>query len=193
MGQGVLRLFTGIEPDNGVKSSIAEFYHRFDRHKEILKFTPKENLHITLNFLGEVFEDKMELAVKAVEEAAALHESFSVSSSGMGCFGSQKYARVIWANIDRHAAKVSALYENLKVKFEAAGFEPEKREYKPHITIARCKEGADITGILPDIKFNFRIKVSKITLFKSVLKASGAEYAVLFEKKLRPAGEKNGI
>ncbi len=193
MGEGVLRLFTGIELDNGVKSSIAALYHRFDRHKEILRFTPKENLHITLNFLGDVFEDKAALAVKAIEEAAARHEVFFASSSAVNCFGSQKYARVIWAGIDRHAAKVSALYDDLKAGFEASGFEQEKREYTPHITIARCKEGVNIARILPDIKYDFKIKVSKITLFKSSLKPSGAEHGVLFERELKPAGEESGI
>jgi RNA 2',3'-cyclic 3'-phosphodiesterase len=193
LGEGVIRLFTGIELDNGVKSSVEALYHRFDRHKEILKFTPKENLHITLNFLGDVFEEKIPEAVKAVEEAAASHDAFFASASGISCFGSPKYARVIWAGIDRHSLKVSALYESLKINLEAAGFEQEKRAYTPHITIARCKEGVNIARILPDIKFDFKIKVSKITLFKSTLENSGALHEILFEKELKPAGEDSGF
>lgn len=193
MGEGVVRLFTGIELDNGVKSSIAALYHRFDKHKEILKFTPKENLHITLNFLGDVLEDKTAFAVKAVEEAAAKHEVFFSSTSAVNCFGSQKYARVIWAGINRHAVKITALYETLKANLEESGFEQEKREYTPHITIARCKEGVNIARLLPDIKFDFKIKVSKITLFKSTLESPGAVHEILFEKELKPAGEDSGI
>lgn len=193
MGEGVVRLFTGIELDNGVKSSIAALYHRFDRHKEILKFTPKENLHITLNFIGDVFEDKTALAVKAVEEAVMKHEIFFASSTTVNCFGSQKYARVIWANIERHAQRVSGIQESLKINLEASGFEQEKRVYTPHITIARCKEGVNIARLLPDIKFDFKIKISKIALFKSTLESRGAVHEILFEKELKPAGEDSGI
>jgi len=122
----------------------------------------KEDLHITLKFLGEVDDRKIERLVKellAVETIAA----FDLAVGGLGTFGK----RVLWVGVEKN----DPLKELQEVVEQAAlniGYEKEKREYRPHITLAKRWQGEDSALPYIEDKWNrsYSLHVKEIVLFR---------------------------
>jgi len=81
------------------------------------------------------------------------------------------------------------LQEKIEDKLNKQGFPREKRQFRPHLTLGRVRSGKNISGVLQDLndhrESDFgQMQVKKVTLFKSTLKPTGAEYEGLSEIKL---------
>lgn len=145
----------------------------------------REALHITLQFLGEVPEPKTELLCSIIQSVK--HETFSISISGIGAFGS-RHPSVVYLKIGAGSAHISAIYNALSGKLREAGMLlDEGRGYVPHVTIARLKRGADIRKISEVLnRFNTTDFGSfgnpTIFLKKSVLTSDGPIYTTLFSR-----------
>ncbi len=143
------------------------------------KKTELENLHLTLKFLGEIKEHKIEEVKEKLREIKI--EKFATEIDEIGVF-SEKFIRIVWLHMKD--------CENLQKQIDGALkdlFEPEKR-FMSHLTIARIKGIKDKEGFLQDLK---KIKVEKIKfkvdnfyLMKSELTAEGPRYSVLEEYNL---------
>ena len=133
--------------------------------------------HLTLRFLGDVDEKTREKLIEAL-----LKKSFavpSVSVRGMGAFPSVYRARVFWAGIEANQA-LDALQKNVEKACEEAGFEPELRPFRPHITLLRA------TGIISNELIHYvhthkkselgDFQASELNLYKSLLTPEGAIY-----------------
>lgn len=144
-----------------------------------------DSIHLTLKFLGEVADNRIDEIGSALERAAEGAAPFSLAVEGVGGFPNPKYPRVVWAGI-----KESTELKKLQLQVEAAmvelGFEPDGRAFSPHLTLCRIKSAADsremgrlLSEVKPELKAVF--EVSSVVLFKSVLKPAGAEYTALKE------------
>ena len=143
------------------------------------KKTELENLHLTLKFLREIDESKVEKVKKMLREIKI--EKFATEIDEIGVF-SEKFIRIVWLHMKD--------CENLQKQIDGALkdlFEPEKR-FMSHLTIARIKKLKDKKGFLQDLK---KIKIEKIKfmvdkfyLMKSELTAEGPRYSVLEEYNL---------
>ncbi len=101
------------------------------------RWTPPENMHLTLRFIGEVVEpDLTEIAgaLSAIEAPA-----FPLRFQGVGQFGDRRRARVLWAGVAR-SGPLHALRDRIENALRGAGIVPEGRRYIPHVTLARLKE-----------------------------------------------------
>jgi 2'-5' RNA ligase len=83
-----------------------------------------------------------------------------------------------------------ALQADVELGLEKLGWEKEKREYHPHLTIGRVKFPSRLDALLAEFeKSRDRsfggMRVSRVTFFQSVLKPSGAEYSALAEFRLK--------
>lgn len=174
----MMRLFTGIPLGADFKNSIVSIYHRFSGF-EGLRFTATENLHVTLKFFGEAQPEMVDGLKAALDRACGGTKPFFISSAGVSCFGSEKYARVIWCNIEKNSGKISELFARIEEESAAAGFKKEERAFTPHITIARSKEGVNIKRRLKDIKFDYGAEAGGICLFSSTLSPQGPKYDII--------------
>lgn len=142
-----------------------------------------ENIHITLQFLGEVEEEKMGIITEALKKISAT--PFKVSIKGLSYFGEPKIHTVFCKVIDQNRA--SSLYHDIEKRMDDAGlgFKSE-RDYVPHATIARVKEGSDELKAFinqnSDTEFG-ELEVNSICLKKSVLSDRGPSYSTLYEHK----------
>jgi RNA 2',3'-cyclic 3'-phosphodiesterase len=178
-----MRLFIGIPLEDKLRADIVNHYHRF-QPLGVIKMVEKENLHITLNFLGDAAPEKIEGIKKAIDESAREVESFFITTNLIASFGSEKYARVIWFNVDKNGEKVIDIFDAIEEKLLLLGFAREEKGFVPHITIARSKEGVDMRKALRDLKFEYKSKVDRVVLYASKLSPAGPEYTILHEKHL---------
>jgi len=140
------------------------------------KFTETENLHLTLKFLGEIEEEKVEEVKKRLREIKI--QSFEARLGEVGVFSSKysSYVRVIWLKLDGKG--VFGLQKLIEEKLKGI-FQPEER-FMSHITIARVKHVANRKEIIDYIKNlktkDIKFKVDKFFLKKSTLEAAGPVY-----------------
>ena len=144
------------------------------------KCVEAQNIHFTLQFLGEINEDKL----KQVKDVLARisFESFDVTFTHMGAFPKAKFPRVVWIGVDDESGRnLIKLAKKVQSSLLPIGFSSDK-PFTPHVTIFRIKNKPDdITEELKRYK-NIRFGIQSVKNFKlkkSELTPSGPIYSDL--------------
>jgi 2'-5' RNA ligase len=147
------------------------------------KWTQIENQHITLKFLGWAEASSLEQIASVCIEAVGDRKPISFGLTELGSFPSRRRMRVLWVGLDDPDQTLVELAQNLDRGFEPLGFETEKREFTPHLTLARFKMPVRLDEPLPDISINElpRFEIEGLRLYRSHLSPKGARYEVLRE------------
>lgn len=175
-----MRTFVAIEISNDdVKNLVKNFQNDL---KIDAKSIDVEQLHFTLQFLGEISE---ELVQKVIESLQAIKFSeFSINLKGVGAFPKPEFPRVVWIGTDDEGGKnLIELAKKVQNILKPLGLVSDK-PFKPHITIFRIKKKiGDITKELNKqrhVDFGIQ-KISNIKLKKSELTSNGPIYSDLEE------------
>ena len=153
-----------------------------------VKWVEPEAFHITLKFLGEAPQAKLERTWGVVSAEIRKMLSFTINFRGVGAFPNLKRPRVIWAGVEEGKAELVARARQTEQVCAACGFEPDNRPYQAHVTLGRVREPA------PDPQLAARLeelsetafgeaRVDRVLLMKSELTRKGAIYTVLGEAK----------
>jgi len=105
-----------------------------------VKWVKKENLHLTLKFLGEVDEAMLKLVEGIILKVGSEKKKFDFSMSGISGFPKKKASRVIFIKINSGASEVQDIMKRVDEELDTLGFKKEK-SYIPHITIGRVRSG----------------------------------------------------
>jgi 2'-5' RNA ligase len=163
-----MRLFTAILFDEEIKDSLYETVEKLHIKSKGGSFTTKDNLHLTVNFIGETKRlEEVKLAMsQAVSKTKA--GSFSLSIRGFGKF-KRNEGDIYWIGVERENTLWRLQKELTKELKEAGFFDIDDREYKPHLTLGRRVRvpsdfsekdfEADLTPM--------KMEVKKISLMKS--------------------------
>lgn len=175
----IMRVFVAIEiKNNDIIDSIKKFQEKININGKPVK---SENLHFTLQFLGEISEEITQKIIKSLKTIE--FSSFDVNLKEIGYFQNSN-SQLIWIGTDEIGGNMLIqLSKKVEKVLEPLGFSLDK-PFKPHITVFRIKKKiGDISGELKNHKrVNFGIqKVSNIKLKKSVLTADGPIYSDLME------------
>jgi len=179
-----LRTFIAIEIPQNIKEKIYEAFEKEREKEKGIKWVEKENLHITLKFLGEIDEGKVKEIEKILDEIPLKFKSFEAKLEEMGGFPDFKNPRVLWIGVSPKE-KIKEIFEFIeeRIEKEKMDIEKEGREFHPHITIARIKGKGKFS--FERKKFLENFKINKIALFKSDLMPEGPIYTLLKEVKLK--------
>ncbi len=131
-----MRLFTAILFDDNIKTFLYDTVQRLEANARSGSFTAKENLHLTVNFIGETKRlEEVKLAMlRAVNRARA--ERFDLSIMGFGSF-SRREGDIYWVGVERSAVLSRIQKELVRELKEEGFFDIDDREYKPHLTLGR--------------------------------------------------------
>ena len=142
---------------------------------EGIKWVSKENLHVTVKFLGEVKPDFLETAENIIDKAAKTFKNFTFLIDGVSGFPKSTYARVLFFSIKDEYSCIESIMRMLDKEFERYNFKREE-SYIPHITFGRVKYGfVDLSSMkVSDIQFT--VQAYGLTLIESVLKPEGPTY-----------------
>lgn len=149
------------------------------------RWVAPDNLHVTLRFIGEIDDGQAEDIDAAL--AAIRAPAFDVTVGGVGCFDRGGKVHTVWAGVEAGAA-IGHLYEKVESAVVRAGFEPERRKFKAHITLARLRgTPAHRVGDYILARQDFvggRFTAEGFTLFRSHLGHAGAHYEALVDYPL---------
>ena len=130
-----MRTFIAVEFDKVTKNNLSQLQDKIKEDCKRGNFTTKDNLHLTLRFLGEVEADDLENVALAMEETASANRSFPLVFDKVGYFDRGDKC-IIWVGVDKSKALVR-LYETLEKNLGKQGFKRERANFLPHITISR--------------------------------------------------------
>lgn len=172
-----------------ISNQTASLRKNLDAHT--VRWVPPGNIHLTLKFLGDVSQTKIEQICEVLSDLAGRHEKHAFKISGLGAFPNTRRPRVLWIGIQAPET-LTALYQGLEASTAKLGFPPEKRPFNPHLTIGRVKQHIppasmqSLQKALSSIKIGYidTVEVEALDLFKSDLKPSGAVYTKLYSATL---------
>lgn len=168
-----MRLFIALN-FNELKDYFSELQKQIP--KEEVKLTFPKDFHLTLKFLGEVEDSKVDEIKKMLSEIKLKPFESKVSSIG---FFTEQFVRTVW--IKAEAKEISDLQEKIEEKLISL-FKKEK-QFEPHITLARVKFVKDKNAFIEQIKkiktAEKTVKIKDFELVKSVLMPEGPVYEVL--------------
>lgn len=178
------KLFIAIATSEGLENSASQIIKKLritadQRHIDI-RWTPTENFHVTLVFLGGTQEDKIPEVEGVMQEVASQHPPFSLKISDVGAFPDEFRSRVLWFGVQNSKA-LRALQGELSQKFQDKKYPMESREYSPHLTIGRLRnphKTKDLTSPFVRKKIA-KILIQNIVLYESVGSAPFPVYKAL--------------
>lgn len=184
-----MRTFIAIEIPEETKRAMAEVQARLKVSGAEANWTRPEGIHLTLKFLNEVPEERIDEVRAALAQAVEGRGRFRLTVAGTGVFPHERNPRVIWVGISGELDKLRRLQVRVEEQMVRLGFQQEDRRFTPHLTLGRIKhlllrgswmralEGVkDIT--LPGFE------VTAISLMKSELMPTGAVYTEIGRAEL---------
>jgi RNA 2',3'-cyclic 3'-phosphodiesterase len=140
-----MRLFVAVVPPSEVVEHLAEFVEpRRSYPDEDLRWATEENWHITLAFLGDVPEYKMDDLAEGLERVAGRQKPIDLQLGGSGAFPSVAEARVLWTGVRDEARALPHLAGTTRGAANKAGVTVDGRKFTPHVTLARLRRPVDV-------------------------------------------------
>lgn len=168
-----MRLFVALDLPAGLRERLSWMA----RGLPGARWTPPENYHVTLRFIGEVPGHRAEEIDAALAGLRA--PGFALQLAGVGVFHKGAKASAVWAGVERSPA-LDHLQAKVETALQRLGLEPERRRFTPHVTLARV-DGAAEGKLAAWVQANnlFRadpVRVEHFTLFSSRLGKEQAAY-----------------
>jgi 2'-5' RNA ligase len=137
------RTFIAIEALDQVHASALTAIDRLRSAASNIKWVEPENLHWTLQFLGDLTDVEMAEVCLRTVRTAAKHEGFTLEARGIGAFPSIKRPRTLWLGAGEGAANLCNLQADIEDALCSLGFRGENRKFVPHLTLGRAGRGSD--------------------------------------------------
>jgi 2'-5' RNA ligase len=170
------RLFVALDLPAAARTALAGVRERAD--PRIWRPVAEESLHVTLAFLGHLPEGSSERAGEVVRACAGPATDLAL---GAALLLPPRRPRVLTVEIEDRSGELGALQARLSAALASAGlYEPERRAFRPHVTVARLRAGEraprelEVDGPAP-VAFDG----AAVTLYRSRLSRAGARYEPL--------------
>jgi 2'-5' RNA ligase len=188
-----VRVFVACEVPGEVQRTIGDIIARLNETSgDAVRWVRPDSVHVTLKFLGEVPQKKLPAIKMALQEAVVRHSPFHLELSNIGTFGGREGLRLMWVGIAGDVLRLEAMVRDVNLALAVVGFEPERRPFRPHLTLGRVRDTVptrrraeievDVGKVeVPEVEW----RTSQLTLMKSRLTPRGAEYDVISTFPLR--------
>lgn len=186
-----IRCFIAVDIEDELKKQLEKVQEKIMVCGADIKYVERENIHLTLKFLGEVEERRIEPIKRALLEVADKYTPFEIELGGIGVFPSPSYLRVIWVGITRGQDKLGEIHTKIEENLYQLGFKRENRGFSCHITVGRVRSPrnkgklVEVLSRLRDIQIGTQT-VDSIELKQSQLSPKGPIYTTLKSVKLKP-------
>ena len=188
-----MRVFIALEPgEEFLKNLLRELIPLKEKYPQF-RWVPKEMLHVTLIFLGELNEELLPMVKEAAEGALGSGDIIAMGNK-LFTIPPRREANVLALNFSKGGEAIAHLSEKIKKNLELRGIQPggtDRKNFLPHITVAR--KGREPLRLLnEDLTISVQGVFSSLAVCKSELLPQGARYTALASYPLtRVAAFKN--
>ena len=191
-GSPLHRCFVALRPSEEVVEYIATLIDQLRGHRASVRWVERDNLHLTLRFLGEITSEQVQTVRGAMLEENRLGR-LQMRLSGLGAFPTMRSPKVLWTGVEprnrEDADALAHLHGRAERWARAAGLEPENRRFSPHVTIGRVKMPLErMRELMEDLGGRTCVSpwctVERVLLVESELTPHGARYTDVAEVEL---------
>ena len=181
----LMRTFVALDLDEPMRTRLAQLIGNLRDRIGGVRWVRPEGIHLTLRFLGYGRLDRLDALRAALGGLANESSAGAAEVSGLGTFPQSGRARVLWIGISV-PEPVLRLQQACERAAVAAGFEPESRPFRPHLTLGRWKDPAP-RPTLPPADLG-RTALDTLVLYRSQSSSTGSLYTPLNKFPLAGAG-----
>lgn len=185
------RVFCSIDLPAEVRGRVAEHISQLKHTvpETQASWSRPENIHLTLKFIGEIPQTRVEQLSEATSRAVIGIGPFKLKLEQTGTFPPHGPPRVLWIGITDCDDQLNELYARLEDECAREGFKKEPRRYHPHLTLARLRKphGArTLAAAHHELKFKpAEILASELLVVRSELGRNGSKYTIISRHALR--------
>lgn len=178
-----MRLFVSVDLPDDLTAPLATIQEEMEEAAG-LNFTDPAQAHVTLKFLGEVAEHRLDELDDTIESAVqqAGVDPFDATVKGLGAFPSRDYIRVVWTGFTEGDGELTKLHEAIETATVAIGFDEEEHSFTPHVTLARMEHAGGkelVQSVLAHDPHVGPMTVDEVRLKESTLGPDGPEYSTV--------------
>ena len=173
----MIRTFISVDvPVTEELRSVLESLKKMDG----VRVTPENQLHLTLKFLGDTDEKKVEKLCSELRRSLEGTGPFDVVIQGAGAFPDQRNPRVLWLGVKDPEKLVDAA-DIMDSTVKGLRIKADDKKFSPHLTVGRVNEKCDLKDFFKDNygKTFCSFRCDHIDVMKSVLTPKGAIHSVI--------------
>jgi len=182
------RLFIAVAIPEEVKAKMAEAQAELRRAlpEHGVRWTRREQFHLTLKFLGDVDAARVEALGEAIRAACRGFGVLHLRAERVGFFPDLRYPRVVWTGVQEQAERLTPLQQTVDAATRAFTSEQREERFTGHVTLARIKAikrpEAEALGkaaaAMADRVFG-HWTAGQVELMRSVVSPQGASHSFL--------------
>lgn len=135
----MLRLFVAVELDDSCRRELVRAQRSLAAYDRMVRWTPVEQMHLTLKFLGDTPDERVTDICDALRIACEGAQPVEIELRGAGCFPPRGRARVLWIGVGGRVDALRSLHRAIETQLERIGVAPDGRAYQPHLTLGRAR------------------------------------------------------
>lgn len=168
-----MRVFFGLELDPGTKRAVADWRDRYGLANG--QVVPTDNFHLTLAFIGELDQRKLDMLIRSVDERAPQYTA-NASHLVLDRAGYWQKQKIYWLGPEQPQPLLAQLAGKLQSLGGPMGARKERKQFAPHVTLFRsCAEPPPAPVVSPDITVDYQ----HLTLFETLPGRQGVSYRAL--------------
>jgi 2'-5' RNA ligase len=180
----MLRTFIAVEISEAVRRKAAELIRALQSAEADVKWVESHNQHFTLQFLGDVAEERIPGICQAVQRSVEARAPFLLEVGEAGAFPNVHKPRTIWLGAKGGAEQMADLHERVASALAAVGIRDEDRRYQAHLTIGRVRGYKNLSLLSGLLKKHADFQagetaVERVVVFSSRLERGGPIYTPL--------------
>ena len=173
-----MRLFIALDLPENIKDLLYSIQSKLKNSNVKANWVFKKNMHLTLKFLGEVSDSKLDLIKERLRELKS--KKLEIKLENLGVFPNENFINIIWIGIEKN----KNLFD-LQNKIDEVSLDISKTSMKftGHLTLARIKKIKNKEEFIKNLNSlkleNIKFKINEFKLLKSRLRREGPEYITL--------------
>jgi len=189
---GTRRLFVAAWPDAAFRADLDDLFSVLRETGAPVRWVPRENLHVTLQFLGDVDASRVPELERVLADALREARAFPLRCASFGTFPSRGVPRVFWAGLDQGVKELAALASLVERALLPGGFvSPSDRPFRAHVTLGRSRGSRGLERLVAAgkewVPSGNVHTLAEARLVESRLEPRGAVYAPVARFPLREA------
>jgi len=183
MSERLIRTFVSVSVPKEIVNIQSMLKSTIEPKGVKVRWVMNGKMHLTLKFLGNTTQGSIDNLNEALFNAVKSAKLINLSISGTGAFPVKGRPNVLWLGIKGDIDELKQLTVNINNSLEPLGFITEKRDFLPHVTIARIKSNQkkipNISNYLNTTFTELPMKIVKISLVQSESFSKGTFYTIL--------------
>lgn len=186
-----IRTFIAVKASQRVTNNVSSVVNRLAATNDQYKWVEPENLHVTLNYVGDVVDVEIPELCTLIKNAIEALPSFDMSLQSVSGFSSAQEPRVLWIGVDEGQDALTEIYKTLADVLHHWGVNRDRNEYVPHMTLGRVGRGGRWNDDLLNLVHKLRnhdggfCHVNEVIIYSSYLDRSGPTYTPMARVRLK--------